>query len=321
MNAMNATAADWTHIEPILDEAMHALDDTDRTAVLLRYFENKSLREVGQILGTSDDAAQKRVSRAVERLREFFGKRGMTVGASGLVVVISAHAVQAAPAGLVTTISSTTALAGTAIAATTTAIAAKTIVMTTLQKTLIAASVIAVGVGTTLLVQTPPARPAAFVSPPVDTTPVADEGRLGGPGNKLPDWRAGLATADTDEKTNQIQKIWCVDNLKQVGFAAHIWATNHGHVFPSNLFSLKSEISPRYLTCPADASRVEVTKWSEATPTNITYMLVSPNRRETRPNVIILRCPVHGHVALSDGRVLQGDYLQQRTVAADNSVQ
>jgi RNA polymerase sigma factor (sigma-70 family) len=65
MNAMNATAADWTHIEPILDDAMHALDETDRTAVLLRYFENKSLREVGQALGTSDDTAQKRVSRAV----------------------------------------------------------------------------------------------------------------------------------------------------------------------------------------------------------------------------------------------------------------
>src|SRR5204863_1243743 len=48
MNAMNATAADWTHIEPLLDEAMHALDETDRSAVLLRYFENKSLREVGR---------------------------------------------------------------------------------------------------------------------------------------------------------------------------------------------------------------------------------------------------------------------------------
>ena len=48
MNAMNATAADWTHIEPLLDEAVSALDESDRTAVLLRYFENKSLREVGQ---------------------------------------------------------------------------------------------------------------------------------------------------------------------------------------------------------------------------------------------------------------------------------
>src|SRR6185295_15692359 len=105
MNAMNANAADWTQIEPLLDDAMHALDDTDRTAVLLRFFENKSLREVGQTLGISDEAAQKRVSRAVERLREFFAKRGVTVGAQGLVVVISANAVQAAPTGLAGTLS------------------------------------------------------------------------------------------------------------------------------------------------------------------------------------------------------------------------
>src|SRR6185295_2345202 len=65
MNAMNANAADWTQIEPLLDEAMHALGDTDRTAVLLRFFENKSLREVGQTLGTTDDAARKRVNRAI----------------------------------------------------------------------------------------------------------------------------------------------------------------------------------------------------------------------------------------------------------------
>ena len=116
MNAMNATAPDWTHVEPFLDEAMHALDETDRAAVLLRYFENKSLREVGQTLGTTDDAAQKRVSRAVERLREFLSKRGVTVGASGLVVVISANAVQAAPAGLAATISTAAVLAGTTIA-------------------------------------------------------------------------------------------------------------------------------------------------------------------------------------------------------------
>ena len=146
MNAMNATASDWTHIEPFLDEAMHTLDDTDRAAVLLRYFENKSFREVGQTLGTSDDAAQKRVSRAVERLREFFTKRGVTVGASGLVVVISANAVQAAPAGLVATISTAAVLAGTAVQ-TSTAIATKIIAMTTLQKTLITAT-IAAAVGT-----------------------------------------------------------------------------------------------------------------------------------------------------------------------------
>ena len=97
MNAMNDSGTSfqpvWSEVEPLLDEAMTALDETDRAAVLLRYFENKSLREVGATLGTSDNAAQKRVSRAVERLREFFAKRGVTVGASGLVVVIFVNAV------------------------------------------------------------------------------------------------------------------------------------------------------------------------------------------------------------------------------------
>jgi RNA polymerase sigma factor (sigma-70 family) len=143
--AMNATASDWTHIEPLLDDAMQALEDSDRTAVLLRYFENKSLREVGETLGTNEDAARKRVSRAVERLREFFAKRGVTIGASGLVVVISTNAVQAAPVGLATTISTAAALAGTAITPTATAVAAKAIAMTTLQKALIAATLAVVG--------------------------------------------------------------------------------------------------------------------------------------------------------------------------------
>ena len=122
MNAMNATAADWTHIEPLLDEAMHALDDTDRAAVLLRYFENKSLREVGATLGTSENAAQKRLGRAVERLREFFAKRGVTVGGSGLVLLISTNAVLVAPAGLSAAIT-----AGALAAATTAALTGATV--------------------------------------------------------------------------------------------------------------------------------------------------------------------------------------------------
>src|SRR5438034_6138667 len=143
LNAMNATPADWTHIEPLLDEAMHALDDTDRTAVLLRYFENKSLREVGATLGTSENAAQKRLGRALERLREFFAKRGVTVGASGLVVVISANAIHAAPVGLAVTISTAAALAGTTLLTTATATVGKATVMTALQKPLLAAGLVA----------------------------------------------------------------------------------------------------------------------------------------------------------------------------------
>ncbi|MCI0541452.1 MAG: hypothetical protein L0Z50_40145 [Verrucomicrobiales bacterium] len=85
----------------------------DRDALLLRYFERKSARAMAQTLGISDEAAQKRVNRAVERLREFFAKRGLTVGASGLVVVIAANAVQAAPVSLAVTISTAAACAET----------------------------------------------------------------------------------------------------------------------------------------------------------------------------------------------------------------
>ncbi|MGA2281417.1 MAG: sigma-70 family RNA polymerase sigma factor [Verrucomicrobiota bacterium] len=150
MNTINATASDWTRVEPFLDEAMHMLDDTDRAAVLLRYFENKSFREVGQALGTSDDDAQKRVSRAVERLREFFTKRNVTIGASGLVVVISANAIQAAPAGLAAGISSA-ALAAAAGTGTTLTLL-KLMTMTKLQTAIIGALVVA-GVATPLVVQ------------------------------------------------------------------------------------------------------------------------------------------------------------------------
>ena len=94
---------------------------------------------MAEILGTSEDAAQKRVSRAVDRLREFFSKRNVTIGASGLAVLISANAVQSAPIGLAAAIL-------TAITVTT-----KTLGMTMIQKLLIT-GISAVAVGTAVYV-------------------------------------------------------------------------------------------------------------------------------------------------------------------------
>lgn len=130
---------DWERIRPVLDEALDSLGAEDREALLLRYFKNHDFRAVGLALGVSNDAAQKRVSRAVECLREFFAKRGVTAGASGLVGLIAANAVQAAPAGLAGTLS-TGALAGAALAAASTATLTKAITTTTIQKTLVAAT-------------------------------------------------------------------------------------------------------------------------------------------------------------------------------------
>ncbi len=150
MNELLCTepGSDWEQVGPHLDAALGELSDQDRDALMLRYFEHKSAREMAQTLGISDGAAQKRVGRAVERLRDFFAKRGVTVGAGGLVVVISANAVQAAPVGLAATISAAAALAGTTAATTVAATAAKTIAMTMMQKTLIGAVLVAaIGTG------------------------------------------------------------------------------------------------------------------------------------------------------------------------------
>lgn len=123
--SMKSTHSDWHAVEPLLDEAVESLGEPDRTAILLRFFQSKSLRDVGLALGTTDDAAQKRVSRALEQLRAFFLRRGVTVTAVGLATELGAHALLTAPAGLLSTVTASSSIATTATA---------TIAMTILQK-------------------------------------------------------------------------------------------------------------------------------------------------------------------------------------------
>lgn len=92
--------AAWQQIAPMLDAAMGCLNEKDRQAILLRFFEDKSLAQVGRALGASEDAAKMRVNRAVEKLRSFFNQRGVVLPAAVLITLISANAVQAAPAHL-----------------------------------------------------------------------------------------------------------------------------------------------------------------------------------------------------------------------------
>jgi hypothetical protein len=92
-----ATDKIWNQMSPLLDEALATLGETDRQAVLLRFFENKSLAEVGSHLGTGEDTARKRVNRALEKLHRYFSKRGVSPTAAILAVAISANSVQAAP--------------------------------------------------------------------------------------------------------------------------------------------------------------------------------------------------------------------------------
>jgi RNA polymerase sigma factor (sigma-70 family) len=95
----------WRRIAPVLDDAVTALGEKDRRAIILRFYEGRNLREVGAVLGASEDAAEKRVSRALEKLRRFFFKRGVDSTTTALAGAISAHSIHAAPMGLAKTIS------------------------------------------------------------------------------------------------------------------------------------------------------------------------------------------------------------------------
>jgi RNA polymerase sigma factor (sigma-70 family) len=97
----------WEQIAPLLDEGLAQLGERDRQAILLRYLESKSLAEVGSFFGTNEDTARMRISRALEKLRHYFMKRGVVSTADFIAGAISANSLQAVPIGLATKISAT----------------------------------------------------------------------------------------------------------------------------------------------------------------------------------------------------------------------
>jgi RNA polymerase sigma factor (sigma-70 family) len=108
----------WEQLSPLLDEALASLGETDRRAILLRFFENKALAEVGHALKANEDTARKRVTRALEKLRKYFSRRGVVSTAVLIAGALSSQSAQAAPDQLAITISAT-AIKGSAAAAST----------------------------------------------------------------------------------------------------------------------------------------------------------------------------------------------------------
>jgi RNA polymerase sigma factor (sigma-70 family) len=98
----NGPQAAWDEIAPVLDEALARLGEKDRRAVILRFFEVRSLREVGLAMGVSEDAAKQRVLRAIERLRRALAAKGVACGGAAAVAAMVTHnAVIAAPVAVV----------------------------------------------------------------------------------------------------------------------------------------------------------------------------------------------------------------------------
>ncbi len=104
----------WAELRPILDEVMHELGETDRSAILMRYFEGRPLADIGARLGLKENAARMRVERALDKLRGALAKRGVTSTAAALGVMLAEQAVAAAPAGIAGRVSSTAFAGGAA---------------------------------------------------------------------------------------------------------------------------------------------------------------------------------------------------------------
>jgi RNA polymerase sigma factor (sigma-70 family) len=85
---------------PLLDEAMSGLSDTDREALVLRFMRGLSLRDTGAALGTTEEAARKRVSRALEKLSGLFRRRGVQASVAFIAAALLPQSVKAAPLAL-----------------------------------------------------------------------------------------------------------------------------------------------------------------------------------------------------------------------------
>ena len=151
-STLNEPSADdaWTQLAPLLDDALNELGETDRAALVLRYFENKSAREMAGVMRMEEEAVQKRVTRALDKLRARLMKRGVTLTATVIAGAVAANSVQAAPVGLAVKLSVITAKGvATTIPITTIVKGALNIMAWTKVKTVIGVGILLVaGVGT-----------------------------------------------------------------------------------------------------------------------------------------------------------------------------
>jgi RNA polymerase sigma factor (sigma-70 family) len=193
----DSPAESWEQLRPVIDSALHGLKESDRTAIVLRFLENRSLRDVGAEIGLTENAARMRVDRALERLRGELARRGVTSTASGLAATLVAGMCIQAPAALGASIT-TAALASSVAVSSNTLFLIK--FMTFIKTKLAVAGLVVAGLSVPLWQQTRinQARsendslrakletPAAIQSPKPESTPIAQTEEL----QQLREWKA-----------------------------------------------------------------------------------------------------------------------------------
>jgi RNA polymerase sigma factor (sigma-70 family) len=222
---MNATqTADdtlWTEIAPRLEELVAGLRASDRDAVLLRFYKKKSMAEVGTAMGVSEEAAKKRVAAAVERLRRAAGPAGENFSVAALTAVLAANTTQSCPVALLATCAKICAVAPAAHAVGITQGVIKMMLITKIKIAAVAAlavtACVAGGIVYVAMAQPDNATqnpPSALVKP------------------------AAAASIDPAAVAEAARKEQCANNLKQIGMAITLYASNNAGKPPGSLGDL-----------------------------------------------------------------------------------
>jgi RNA polymerase sigma factor (sigma-70 family) len=224
MNRPDTNAAEdlWDQLAPHLDEALTQLNAIEREVLLWRYFERCTAEQIGGRLGLSSEAAQKRIARALDRLRGILAGRGLSAATVNLAALISTHAVQSAPAGLAATAITAASAASAAFPTASTL----QILMASTKLKLSVAALLAASITTPLVLQyqanarlreqisllragqaaPPPAQPAALASDPAELERLRNEHtealRLRDQVTQLRQQLAGQRKNDSDEVTS-----------------------------------------------------------------------------------------------------------------------
>jgi RNA polymerase sigma factor (sigma-70 family) len=174
----------WNQLAPLLDDAMSRLGRKDREAVVLRFFKEKTLREVAAALKVTEAAAQSRVHRAVEKLHRYFSKRGVSSTTAIIAGAISANSVQAAPVALAKTVTAIAVAKGAAASGSTLTLikgALKIMAWTKAKTAVVASTAILLATVSTITVTShfryaPPAQTGRLKLPTGNVTPMIGYG-------------------------------------------------------------------------------------------------------------------------------------------------
>jgi RNA polymerase sigma factor (sigma-70 family) len=333
-NAFSEIEPVWERIAPHLDEALGQLKAVDRDVVLLRFFERRSMQEIGHILGLSEAAAQKRVMRGVERLKGIFVARGITASSVLIASALSANSVKAAPLALVKATTAVAIAKGAAASGATLALikGALKLMAWTKAKTavLVGTGVLLAAAATTVVVETQNAGKQSALAGATRSGAGATRPK---PASRLPE----LALSRLPGTKAWAQSIVCQNDLRQLGIALKAFGVNHNNQFLFNVstnsggtlewcargpdgfdrnaylhfrfMDRSNELAglPRLLVCPSDSLKTRASDMPNLGSNNISYQLrtgpqINPNN-STGMLAVLLFCPIHHNALRADGSV------------------